>query len=319
MLALCVALCTSSAFPQDLKKGCAARHYSIRQLPLHPTSINTAGDVGGTSSSNRAAVWNVREGIREITVPAGFTNAEGVGINNHGHLVGIAINRTTNRRQGFFYGDGRLTLLSGEQARPFAINDTDEIAGEAIIDGKAASGAVVWRGSEVLSLGGCCGGVALGINNRGQVIGNIYDRQGEYKAILWDQVPEGRPFDLPDGFSSALVINQAGVAVVQSFLGGIMLYRDGKLSHVSPPRFPSHPNGLNSCGVMVGSFGLFGDADRAFLWDGTLGFQDLNSLVSAAPHWKLQVATGINDDGVIVGWGQHGEQEDAGFMLIPQE
>ena len=97
---------------------------------------------------------------------------------------------------------------------------------------KAAS-AVVWRGSEVLSLGGCCGGVALGINNRGQVIGNIYDRQGEYKARPRDQVPEGRPFDLPDGFSSALVINQAGVAVVQSFLGGIMLYRDGKLSHVS--------------------------------------------------------------------------------------
>ena len=61
------------------------------------------------------------------------------------------------------------------------------------------------------------------------------------------------PSIYPNGFSSALVINQAGVVVVQSFLGGIMLYRDGKLSHVPlSPTHPSHPNGLNSCEVMVG-------------------------------------------------------------------
>ena len=79
----------------------------------------------------------------------------------------------------------------------------------------------------------------------------------------------------------------------------------------------AHPRAINSCDVIVGSYGPFGDADRAFVWSEAQGFQDLNDLVAPHPGWTLQAATAINEVGEIVGWAEH-NHEDAGFLLIPK-
>ena len=46
---------------------------------------------------------------------------------------------------------------------------------------------------------------------------------------------------------------------------------------------------------------------------------DLNALAGAGTDWKLESAVDINDSGAITGYGDYREQEDMGFLLVPQE
>jgi hypothetical protein len=97
-----------------------------------------------------------------------------------------------------------------------------------------------------------------------------------------------------------------------------LLYKDGKLVRLDlSAKYPSHAKAINNCDIVVGAFGPFSDAFRAFLWGKNIGFHDLNTLV-ANPEWKLEMATSINNRGEIVGYGDHGSNEDAGFLLVPQ-
>ena len=69
--------------------------------------------------------------------------------------------------------------------------------------------------------------------------------------------------------------------------------------------------------MVVGSFGPFSDASRAFVWEKSQGFQDLNSLVPNGSGWKLESAVDINNRGEIVGKGDLRYQDNSGFLLIP--
>ena len=84
-----------------------------------------------------------------------------------------------------------------------------------------------------------------------------------------------------------------------------------------PDRQPADGRAINNADEVVGAFGPYFDADRAFLWSEKDGFRDLNDLIPANSGWKLQVATGINDQGEIVGFGDHNGDDDVGFLLIP--
>jgi hypothetical protein len=82
-------------------------------------------------------------------------------------------------------------------------------------------------------------------------------------------------------------------------------------------KYPADARAMNEKDEIVGGFGRFYDADRAFLWSERNGAQDLNDLVVGAMGWKLEMATGINDAGQIVGFGDHLGEEDSGFLLQP--
>ena len=106
--------------------------------------------------------------------------------------------------------------------------------------------------------------------------------------------------------------------VVQAF-SEVFLYASGSLTHLDlSSRYPSRPLAINNCDVIVGSFGPFADAERAFIWDKSRGFRDLNAAIASDSGWKLESANNINDDGEIVGRGDYKGQEDAGFLLIPE-
>ena len=298
-------------------KPCLARQYKISAIPLRPAGINQSGQVAGTTSSHKAALWSAQGGLREIDLLPGYTNSEAVALNNAGQVIGLAIDRRTNRRQAFTYKDGKLIVLS-DGSRALAINDAGVIAGESRTSSKSMSGPVLWKALTLVDLGGCCGGTAVAMNNQGQVIGNIYDQQGRYHAFMWEKTAGLRQIGPPSDFSSALLLNDAGDYVLQLFPAGPVLYRDGKPTHLTlAPKAPSHPRDMNICGAIVGSFGIFADYYRAFAWDAAAGFRDLNSLVPADTGWKLQEATSINDRGEIVGWGTFNRNEDQGFLLTP--
>ena len=211
-----------------------------------------------------------------------------------------------------------MTLLPGRQSKPFAINDSGQISGEAILSPDNISGAVVWDGDVVMDLGGCCGGSATGLNNRGEVIANIYNSAGQYQAFLWDKTDGLRTIGTGNTFSSALLINDNGHVLLESFGKGLWLYEDGKLTQITlSPKYPSRPRYLGKDDVILGSAGPFIDEDHAFLWDRVQGYRDLNDMVPAGTGWELRSATAINSKGEIVGWGDLHGDENVGFLLTP--
>lgn len=295
------------------------QHFRVTLLPLRPVGINYAGEIAGTSYSFHAALWSKQDGLREIGLPEGFNRSEGIGLNRDGHLVGVAIDLKTNRRQGFKYADGKLILLSGSQSKPFAINDDGQIAGECLLSGRGKTAAVVWKGKAALDLGGCCGGTAVGLNNHLQAIANIYDEQGRYQAFLWDETQGLQPIGPPNAYSSALAINDAGHILLESFPRDFLLYTDGKFTKLAlSPKQPSQPRALSTSDVIVGSFGSFADSSHAFIWDQERGFRDLNTLIAPNSGWVLRTANAINNKGEIVGWGDLHGKESVGFLLTPQ-
>jgi len=318
---------------QTNSASCIAEHYRVVPLPLRPAHINDARQVAGTTSGHRAALWSEQSGLRELPLPAGFYNSEGVDVNSSGHVTGVVYDRAFSQHQAFTFANDKLTLLPGEQSRSYGISDSDQVAGESLVSGtaipgttisgttipgKTITGPVSWTNNTIRSLGGCCGGSARSVNKNGDVIGDVYDTAGRYQAFLWNASRGIQPIGPPDGYSSAIAINAQGHVVVQAF-PEVFLYAGRSLTRLDlSPRYPSQPRAINNCDVAVGSFGPFADAERAFIWEKSRGFRDLNTLIAPDSGWKLEAATSINDHGEIVGWGDHKGEDDTGFLLIPE-
>src|SRR5262249_18472578 len=157
------------------------------------------------------------------------------------------------------------------------------------------------------------------LNNRGQAVGSMYDRDGRYHAFLWDVTNKLEPLGPQDDFSAAIAINDAGHIIVDGFSRGAFLYEDGKPTRLQlSPKYNGRPTAINNCDAIVGAAGPYSDAESAFVWDKKHGFRDLNDLVPPKSGWKLEHASSINDKGEIVGWGDHDGDEDAGFLLRPE-
>lgn len=298
--------------------GCIAEDYKVIALPLLPAHINEAGQVTGTTAGHRAALWTEQTGLRELPLPAGFYNSEGVAVNNSGHVIGVVYDRNFSKHQGFTFANDVLTLLAGEQSRPYYISDSDEVVGESLFPGKKITEPVSWNKNTIRSLGGCCGGSAKGVNKNSDAIGDVYDEAGRYQAFLWNTKQGIQPIGPPDRHSSAIAVNDHGHVVVQAF-SEVFLYSGGSLARLElSTRYPSQPRAINNCDIIVGSFGPFADAERAFVWEKSRGFRDLNSRIASDSGWKLESATSINDHGEIVGRGDYKGQDDTGFLLIPE-
>jgi probable HAF family extracellular repeat protein len=319
--AAAVLLLLSAEIPaaQAAGKECIADHYRLVPVPLRPARINDSGQVAGTTDTLRAAVWSEKGGLTPAPLPPGFDRSEGIGINAAGHLIGLASAADSSKRRAFVFEGGKLTLLPGEPSKPNAINRSDEIAGEAAVAGKATTVPVVWKKGKVVELGVCCGGTAIAINDHGQVVGQFYDAQAVYHAFVWDSAHGVQNIVPGDDYSSAVAINAAGHVLVEALPRRLLLYRDGTLAPLElSPKFHGQARDFNNCDVIVGSFGPHSDALRAFVWEKTSGLHDLNERVPPGSGWKLEAATGINDRGEIVGWGDYKGKEQAGFLLVPQ-
>jgi probable HAF family extracellular repeat protein len=256
--------------------------------------------------------------LRKIAVPQGFRSAEATSINRAGHVVGVATRGEAGGRQAFLYVGGKLILLPGEPAKAFAISDADLVAGEAAIHGKSGTYPALWKHQAVTGLGGCCGGFASALNQQAQAVGNLYDKQGRYHAFLWDRSQGMQMIGPGEEYSSAVAINDAGHVVVQ-VLTQVFLYREGKLARLDlSADSPSQAYAMNNCDVVVGAFGPNSDAQRAFLWEKTAGFVDLNPRIAPGSGWRLEVASSINEKGEIAGWGDYKGSDDAGFLLVPE-
>lgn len=302
--------------PKSEPKAEFAPGYRLVELPLRALAISETGWVAGNTADHTAARWSARTGLEHIPLPPEFILSEGTGINSEGDTVGVAFTADSSRSVAFVFRKGKTSLLPGEQSRAGGINDAGDIVGQSKAPEQKAVGPVHWKNESLLDLKICCAGSARRINRNGQIIGDTYDSQGHYHAFLWDVEHGSRSLAAAgEDYSSALALNQRGEVVVQRVPGGLFLYSDGRLNPIDAPQ--AAVLALNQNEEIVGSFGPRPEGRRAFIWDKAHGLRDLNMLIGANSGWKLEAATSINDRGEIVGWGDHGEIENAGFLLLP--
>ncbi|NUO72123.1 MAG: hypothetical protein HOQ10_05350 [Frateuria sp.] len=150
-------------------------------------------------------VWGPgKDQVRTLPLLDGDSSGSAVAINNRGQVVGIsgdcdqAVGRFT-ARHAVMWEQGRIVRLGdlGGVAwnTPVAINQHGEVVGFANVPGGATPGrfhehAFLWtRGSGMRDLGTLPGDTrsqALGINDRGQVVGLSYGGTAGLRAFLWE-------------------------------------------------------------------------------------------------------------------------------------
>jgi probable HAF family extracellular repeat protein len=246
-----------------------------------------------------------------------------------------------------------LPTLGGDNAQSFAINDRSEVVGFAengtlekpgycatpfqVLDFEA----VVWGPEpdqirELPPLPGDKVGVALAVNNNGQVVGSsglcsdttITGLINGPHAVLWDR--DGSVTNLGN-LGGNLVNVAAGINDRGEVVGGALSSKDGNLHAFLWTKekgiqdlgllgedTATAPSSINNHGQLVGLSCSATGSCRAFLGlDGTL--IDLNTLIPADSPLYLVSAWGINDSGEIAGQAVTKGGELHAFRAAPRD
>jgi probable HAF family extracellular repeat protein len=140
---------------------------------------------------------------------------------------------------------------------------------------------------------GTLGGVtseAYGVNDLGQVVGTSQTSSGFHAFIFKDADNDG--------------IADAGEMRDLDNLGSLQ----------------SGARSINNAGIAVGYYGgpdvIYGNS-RAAIFYPNGQMIDLNTLIAPGSGWTLRTATGINDNGQIVGWMQDANSNRHAFRIDP--
>jgi probable HAF family extracellular repeat protein len=236
--------------------------------------------------------------------------------------------------------------LSGTSSVAFGINNATaahgvQVVGYSQLSGNTATHAFLWEAGQMKDLG-TLGGTwsqALGINDAGQVTGTArLSGDTVYHAFLWTPggtsgVPSNPQMQdlgtLGGDGSAGRAINAGGQVVGQSWTSKSVYHAfrwaptspngtTGKMTdlgtfHNATYNY-SDAYGINDSGYVVGHAE---PPDLAFYWPGKGSIQDLNSQIPSNSGWGLEIATGINNGGQIVGQGQLPGGVRHGFLLTP--
>lgn len=246
----------------------------------------------------------------------GGDTSQAFGINNKGHVVGLA--KLDAQIYHAFYWDGEtmtdLGTLGGPQSSAVGINDADLIIGWCHI----ASGdvhACLWQAGVIQDLGtfGGRSSGAFGINGSGQVVGSasiidITDPQNPVekpRAFLWQNGVMQNLGTLGGNQSGAYDINDIGQVVGYAMPAGdpgviddhAFLWQGGVMQDLGTLGGPeSGAYAINNIGQVVGVAETAGYEAHGFLWQNGL-MQDLGTLGGGS----LSYAYDINDSGQVVG------------------
>ena len=308
--------------------------YAITELPplsgeaeSMATSLNTQGMVVGVSTSKSgtqsAVMW--RNGnVSLLGVSLTSEDSSPVQINEAGQVIGMVGNRA------FFWQNGATTdmgTLNGVQIYPKSINNNGVVAGYSSAYGSIAGDhGFLWQKGRLTDLGKDFRPRA--INDAGVLAGS--SDFATYSPDTAAQSQNGTIANLPGEpsgvFSWATTINNAGhiAGISFGYYGNGLFWKDGEVTQlplnmsVTSNYYYTQPNSLNDLDQIVGEQGRSTSnvVTNAFLYsEGNL--IDLQTLLPADSGWHLESAAAINNNGLIVGVGQHNGKRRA-FLLTPQ-
>lgn len=311
--------------------------------------INDLGQIVGESTLpgdlvSRATIWN-------NTIPSELgglnigDNSVAWAINNQGVAVGTN-DLPSGVRTAALFASGSVTDLGqviGATTGSVAwdINDAGVVVGQAAINPGFSKGFVWDEANGPLVAGtipGYMGGANLAINNTNTIVGHSFFFGDPNVATLAS--PDGRGgYESvgigPPGFSFSIASAISDTGIIAGFtngggLGGpdggwqaaIFVPGEDETQYIPLGFLPglsnSEANDVNDDGLVVGyAFDGTGAgiAPRAFAWiDGVM--TDLNDLLEPGSDFvQLYQATGVNDHGDIVGFGETRDGTLAGFVI----
>lgn len=338
-------------FCADAGAGTPLYHLSVLTVPdgggTQATDVNDAGQVVGNymdaDFNGRAVVWDADGTAHPLGVP-GAGDVYAYAINNSGQIVGSFLDYT-NPVAGLLWNAAtpqQSTRLHDDpdvNVSPSDINDAGVVVGGFGLP--AQSRAFVWTAD---------GGLVdyglqdpdmefqqarwLAVNASGKLVGfwNVHSstvhatggQAGTPAVLSLGSMSETYP-SIATAVNDAGTVVGLGLAADTPALVPVVFDGDGAFTEI-PGATLDQENGcasaINAAGVIVGSAGI-GSASGCVpglkIWvyrDGVV--HDLYDVVDdPGPFVRLQSATAINANGVIVGFGRDADDNLAGFVLTP--
>jgi len=322
-----------------------ARQYSLTEIPLGEFDalsagrINDLGQVAGLRAMNQPErpyngyVWSRGTGLVDLGIgPAAYA------INNNGVAVGVRWTPEDANRAFLWTAQGGVRLLSSlPGGAPFAsadwstavdINQRGQIIGVIGVPGEGYSYIREPNGSlrrlpVPSNTNFSPPPMALSLNDRGDVVGQVWFSEGRMHAFLWPAAGGYRDFgDLPGGLelSTAVGINNRGQIIGDALVPpdprfpgtagqrAVRFFEDGTIRELGalPGMADSSASDINEFGDIVGrSWGNPAGEERAVLWTDQEGPLNLNDFLDESGRgWTLLAGNTINNLGQIVVRGE---------------
>lgn len=313
----------------------------IDMRALRPSTVSRVGFVAGSVSSSHvthAVLVGFKDGeitMTTLPIPPGADGASADGVNKDGDVVGLAWSGAAS--QVFLWphagGVHELQGLGGSYARAFGMNDSGMVVGLAMPRGDAAFHLVVWGADGAIfdiTPPRYTGGDVRGVNNSGLAVGSIAIGESPMRPYVWSRQQGYRFLPMPAGFDSggAMAINDSGYVVghvqrshdKRSRAVAVMWAPNGGVTVIgSGDGMDAMPVAINKNGVVVGNFSLAAvdSGTSGWVWTAASGMVALSNLIPKDSGWTLDLATSIDDAGVITGLGTFKNRDSEGYMLVP--
>src|SRR5271165_916359 len=303
-------------------------------------AINATGWSVGTSATvsgigEHAVLWSPSGAATPLVDVGGERFSDPLAINATEWSVGFS--DTANGYEAVLWQpSGKALVLqnltSAHQSDAFAINASEQSVGySATAKGQAA---VLWSSSGIATVladpGGAHNSAAVAINAKGYSVGYSETASGGYEAVRWSPTT-GKATVLHDlggqGYSQALAENNNGQIIGFS---KTMKGEDAVLWSLSPTTGKwiatmladpgregfEYAVAINASGQSVGYADIPGGGTEAVLWQPSGKATNLGASAILGSAWSNTQATGINNNGDIIGFGDY-KGEIQGFLLTP--
>lgn len=285
----------------------------------YPVAVNDRGQVVGVSETAdgefHAFLWD--DGVMIDLAPDYFASAA-EDINNKGQVVlqrapeggpveSVLWSRTGEISLGIV--DARLVNEKGQVAGTVLMTDP--------ATGESNTNPFLWERGVRTDLGPIPGwgtdSRVIDLNDKGVVLGAGLSPESFELGFVWSGgavTPIGDPTAF--GGNGVVDLNNRGQVLGASFLNGAFIWESGVFTYLGsiPGRLPSEPAAINEAGWVVGTSGIEGGDEVAFLWhDGVYTI--------VGPDGTASRAVDINDKGQVIGtyWRAVGEDLEAGAFL----
>jgi probable HAF family extracellular repeat protein len=259
-------------------------------------AINDSDQVAGYSQDDNgnlnAYIYTKDGGIKAVGALDGGVSSEAFGLNNSGQAVGDSQNAADDHRPALFDNGAVKDLVvsvaqnSDTFRTAYAINEAGQIVGRTDTDqGAIRAFLLASRGGDLKDIGPLGGNnsEALAINKSGEVVGDAETSNGTPHAFIYRR-GSTRDLGVLEGFETA-----------------------------------SYARSINSEGEIVGD-SESADQKRAFVYSNgqMLELDKLATNLSDAGFASLDLAYGINNHGLIVGYGTTPDGRTIAFLAVPE-